>query len=199
MARVVFVEGNIGAGKSTLLDALADTGCAEVHKEPLERWAGALRVVHEMDAAPPERRHPHGYVLQGAVLDWYEELLPRIAEGGSGLHVVERSPQSVVDVFGKYWEGRGLLTPSQMRHLEMRTRHLMESVKALETATVFLDAPDDACATRASWRGDPEPVAAQARAIGQTYRDLAAARGWHFLPDADADTQVVAFMAAVAV
>lgn len=175
---IVFLEGNVGAGKSTLLAEIEARGIARVHPEPLELWSESLARMHDMEEGPEDRRRPHAYDLQTRVLGWYESLLPRLLSEPEvdppAVHVVERSPLSAVRVFCPYWESRGLLTPTQRRHLESRAAFLEQTVRyGSRSAYAFLDTPAETCADRVAERGDRLCVQAQCRALVEKYADMA--------------------------
>ena len=198
---IVFLEGNIGAGKSTLLKAIAATGTATVHLEPVDDWAKMLDYIHDMNEQPEDQRRPHGYGMQSAVLDWFSREIRDVLANGTGLHVFERSPDACAQVFGPYWESRGLLSPSQARHIEHLLGYLKSDSKYedLVRATVYLDTPAGACEDRARSRGDRESVQRQIPETAELYEKLATDRQWPRIDSTrPTEEQLVAFMRLVA-
>jgi len=112
----ICVEGNIGSGKSTLLAGLKKAGYI-VYEEPVEsRWAEHLVKLYS-------DRKRWGFTFQIEVVDWYKHLvdeLQKIAEkpaGGDKVRIIERSPISTYEIFGKNLWKMGDMTKWEMKLL----------------------------------------------------------------------------------
>lgn len=115
----ICVEGNIGSGKSTLLTGLQKAGYI-VYEEPVEsRWAEHLVTLY----SDPKR---WGFTFQIEVIDWYKQLVfdlqkkadePAVGGGASQLKIVERSPISTFEIFGKNLKMMGNMTDWEMKLL----------------------------------------------------------------------------------
>jgi len=115
----ICVEGNIGSGKSTLLSGLKKAGYI-VYEEPVEsRWAKHLVTLYS-----DQRRW--GFTFQIEVVDWYKHLVeilqdragePAVGGGRSKIKIVERSPISTYEIFGKNLRNMGYITDWEMKLL----------------------------------------------------------------------------------
>jgi len=114
----ICVEGNIGSGKSTLLAGLKRLGYA-VFEEPVEsRWAEHLITLY----SDPKR---WGFTFQIEVVDWYKQLVTDLRKrareptpgGGTMLKIVERSPISTYEIFGKNLREMGNFTNWELKLL----------------------------------------------------------------------------------
>lgn len=115
----ICVEGNIGSGKSTLLAGLKKAGYI-VYEEPVEsRWAEHLVRLYS-----DQKRW--GFTFQIEVVDWYKHLVGdlqnSIGKPGGGenvipLKIVERSPISTYEIFGKNLKNMGNMNKWEMKLL----------------------------------------------------------------------------------
>jgi len=115
----ICVEGNIGSGKTTLLAGLQKAGYI-VYEEPVEsRWADHLVTLY----SDPKR---WGFTFQVEVVDWYKHLIadlqktvdqPAVGGGVNKFNIVERSPISTYEIFGKNLKNSGNMTDWEMKLL----------------------------------------------------------------------------------
>jgi len=115
----ICVEGNIGSGKTTLLAGLEEAGYI-VYEEPVEsRWAEHLVTLYS-----DQKRW--GFTFQVEVVDWYKHLISVLQEKvvkaavGGGVNefkIVERSPISTYEIFGKNLKKMGNMTDWEMKLL----------------------------------------------------------------------------------
>jgi len=112
----ICVEGNIGSGKSTLLAGLKKAGYI-VYEEPVEsRWAEHLVKLYS-----DQKRW--GFTFQIEVVDWYKHLVgdlqktARKPAGGKNVRIVERSPISTYEIFGKNLKKTGNMTDWEIKLL----------------------------------------------------------------------------------
>jgi len=115
----ICVEGNIGSGKSTLLSGLKKAGYT-VFEEPVDsRWGQHLATLYS-----DQKRW--GFTFQVEVVDWYKHLVgylqetsdkPAVGGGQCQLKIVERSPASTYEIFGKNLKNMGYLNDWEMKLL----------------------------------------------------------------------------------
>ena len=115
----ICVEGNIGSGKSTLLYGLEKAGY-NVYEEPVE----SRQAEHLVTFYSDQKRW--GFTFQIEVLDWYKHLVldlqkkvvePPVRGGQGRLKIVERSPLSSMEIFGKNLQSMGNMTEWEMNLL----------------------------------------------------------------------------------
>lgn len=141
----VSLEGNIGSGKSTAMRGLPWVfGDVVVHPEPVERWKDLL----ERFYADPT----------SATMDLQLRVLLDLSsvEDDGRFHVVERSPDTSVEVFGEIVASKGWISDSQLEAL----RSIRSSVGWKADAIVFVDSPPALCFDRIQER----KMSAEARA-----------------------------------
>jgi len=134
----ICVEGNVGSGKSTLLAGLKRHGYV-VFEEPVEsRWAEHLVTLYS-----DQKRW--GFTFQIEVIDWYKHLVTDLCEragdpspaGGMQLNIVERSPISTYEIFGKNLKEMGNLTEWELKLL----RKVVESWAWTPEHTFYIKTP----------------------------------------------------------
>jgi len=138
----VCIEGNIGSGKSTLLDGLDQRGYW-VEQEPVtERWGKHLPTLYS-----DQKRW--GFTFQIEVVDWYKELVQKLQKsnqntrtavgGGHQIKIVERSPLSTYQIFGKNLRYQGNLSDWEMKLLGK----VVESWAWTPEHTFYVDTPHE--------------------------------------------------------
>jgi len=135
----ICVEGNIGSGKSTLLAGLKNAGYI-VYEEPVEsRWAEHLVTLYS-----DQKRW--GFTFQIEVVDWYKHLVadlqrradePAVGGGEIQFKIVERSPISTYEIFGKNLKKMGNITDWEMKLL----RKVVESWAWIPEHTFYVKTP----------------------------------------------------------
>lgn len=115
----VCVEGNIGSGKSTLLAGLEEAGYWVAQEPVKERWGKHLGTLYS-----DQKRW--GFTFQVEVVDWYKHLvqllqrtseMPAVGGGNPPIKIVERSPVSTYQIFGKNLRQQGNLNEWEMKLL----------------------------------------------------------------------------------
>lgn len=134
----ICIEGNIGSGKSTLLAGLQEAGYWVAEEPVNEIWGEYLGTLYS-----DQKRW--GFTFQIEVVDWYKGLVQRLQKevvkpavgGGPGIKIVERSPTSTYQIFGKNLRRQGNLTPWEMKLLGK----VVESWAWLPEHTFYVQTP----------------------------------------------------------
>jgi len=134
----ICIEGNIGSGKSTLLGGLREAGYWVAEEPVKEIWGDYLGTLYS-----DQKRW--GFTFQIEVVDWYKGLVQRLqkdpvvtsAGGGVGIKIVERSPTSTYQIFGKNLRRQGNLTAWEMKLLGK----VVESWAWLPEHTFYVQTP----------------------------------------------------------
>lgn len=135
----ICVEGNIGSGKSTLLAGLAEAGYWVAEEPVNDKWGAHLGTLYS-----DQKRW--GFTFQVEVVDWYKGLVKSPADvdvnspavgGGHGIKIVERSPTSTYQIFGKNLYRQGNLTNWEMKLLGK----VVESWAWLPEHTFYVQTP----------------------------------------------------------
>jgi len=145
----ICVEGNIGSGKTTLLAGLQKAGHI-VYEEPMEsRWAEHLVTLY----SDPKR---WGFTFQVEVVDWYKHLIPNLQKklcmpggGENQFKIVERSPISTYEIFGKNLKKMGNMTDWEMKLLGK----VVESWAWIPEHTLYIKTPYTEAYERLKSRG----------------------------------------------
>jgi deoxyadenosine/deoxycytidine kinase len=133
----IVVEGNIGSGKSTVIRGIKWKLGVVVHPEPVERWVELLRRYYADPAS--------------AAMDLQVRVLLDLAsvrDDDGSVHVVERSPDASVEVFGEITKKNGWISDAQLETLRATKRAFGWTADAV----VFVDAPVETCFERVKAR-----------------------------------------------
>lgn len=132
------IEGLIGVGKSTVLEILAAYNY-DVRPEPLDAWTLLTQFYRERSA--------NAFAFEAQVLCSY--CHDDFGRARTNTVVMERSPDSAVDVFARMLRDEGHLSNSEWAHLKALQQNL--PIKAAD-AFVYLSAPTDVCKRRIDTR-----------------------------------------------